>query len=89
MRCVSGSRNPGALAGAAGAAKHADRKRDARGQYTTAPRGSTAFELIQLAHAVRRIHDPLRSDPAAIFEAKDEIAGRLISIARQMEAANG
>ncbi len=85
LRC----RNPGALAGATGAEMTSGCNRKAREQYTTDSRQSTACELIELAHAVRRIHDPMRSNPAAIFEAKDEIAGRLISIARQMGAANG
>lgn len=89
MNGAARCRNPGALAGATGVAKTFRCSQKARAEYTTDSRQSTACELIELAHAVRRIHDPLRSDPAAIFEAKDEIAGRLISIARQMEAANG
>jgi hypothetical protein len=50
------------------------------------PQGAPA-ELRQLARAVRRIHDPMRANPEAVFEAKDAIAARLIRLADQMEAA--
>jgi hypothetical protein len=43
-------------------------------------------ELRQLARAVRRIHDPMRANPEAVYAAKDAIAARLIRIAEAMEA---
>jgi len=59
-----------------------------RKSHTTAE-PSTAFELRQIACAVRRIHDPMRSNPEAVYAAKDHIAARLIRIADTMEAAHG
>jgi hypothetical protein len=47
------------------------------------------LELRQLARAVRRIHDPLRTNPEAICAAKDQIASRLVEIAAAMEVRHG
>ena len=60
-----------------------------RREYRTREPASTAFQLREIAHAVRRIHDPLRSNPEAVLIAKDQIAVRLIDLAETMEAADG
>lgn len=54
---------------------------------TKAPqKAHVSHELRQLARDVRRIHDPLRASPEAVYAAKDAIAARLIHLANQMEA---
>lgn len=60
-----------------------------RGAYLKPESAATAFELRELASAVRRIHDPMRSNPEAILAAKDGIAARLVRLADAMEAAHG
>ena len=62
-------------------------KNNRRDGYHGPERAATASELRELAHAVRRIHDPLRNDPEQVLIAKDGIARRLLTIANQMEAA--
>ncbi|MGJ0507408.1 MAG: hypothetical protein ACR652_09780 [Methylocystis sp.] len=48
-------------------------------------RASTSNELRALARAVRRIHDPMRATPEAVYAAKDAIAARLVRIANALE----
>jgi hypothetical protein len=36
---------------------------------------------------VRRLSDPFRADPERIFAEKDEIAARLLQLARRLEVA--
>lgn len=50
------------------------------------PRLAPAEELRRLAVDVRRIGDGYRTNPEAIASAKSEIAGRLVSLARELEA---
>jgi hypothetical protein len=50
----------------------------------TAMQGASS-ELRALAQAVRRIHDPMRSNPEAVYAAKDAIAARLLRLAKAME----
>lgn len=50
------------------------------------PRLALADELRRLAIDVRRIGCGYRADPEAIASAKSEIAGRLTSLARELEA---
>ena len=59
------------------------------GDYRKRESTATAFELRQLARAVRQIHDPMRSNPEAVCVAKDQIATRLFRLADAMEAAHG
>jgi hypothetical protein len=44
-------------------------------------------ELRALASQVRRLSDPFRADPERIFAEKDEIAARLLQLARRLEVA--
>ena len=44
-------------------------------------------ELRNLARYVRRIGGAYRSNPEAIYAAKDEVAHRLITMARRLEGA--
>jgi len=46
---------------------------------------SIAFELRSLTRDLRRLPDPMRASPEAIFLAKDEIAGRIFQIAAALE----
>lgn len=88
MKRPENSRNPGARAGAAGAATNFECARNSREEYRGIHGSSTARELRYLAAAVRRIHDPLRSNPEAVYAAKDAIARRLLTLSRAMEAAH-
>lgn len=47
---------------------------------------SPSSALREIARDVRRIHDPLRANPEAVYEAKDAIAARLMRLADAMEA---
>ena len=58
------------------------------GKCRSAESPSTAFELRQIARDVRRIHDPMRSNPEAVLVAKDAIAARLNRLADVMEASH-
>lgn len=82
-------KNPGALAGATGVALKTEVQRSSCRQYSHRRHSSTPSELRQIANAVRRIHDPMRSNPEAVFAAKDQIATRLFRLADAMEAAHG
>ena len=54
--------------------------------YTKQDSGSIAAELRLIAHAVRRIHDPLRANPEAVCIVKDSIARRLLALSHAVEA---
>ena len=48
-----------------------------------------AADLRQTAREIYRIHDPMRSDPERVHASKDELAKRLESLAREVEASHG
>jgi hypothetical protein len=50
---------------------------------------SIAAELRGLARDLRRIRDPMRASPEAVFAARNEIAGRMFALAAEMEADHG
>jgi len=46
---------------------------------------SVAEELRELAHSVRRMGNPYRTDPEAILTQKEDCADRLLSLAAALE----
>lgn len=80
----SGTKNPASVAARGGARNGLDSRPKPRADYALGGQLATD-RLRELARDIRRVPDPIRSNPARILELREEIAAEVRDLARRID----